>query len=99
MADADADALREGGAPNRLSASSATAGQSVLPALANPPLTPPPSATPPPAGEEKGMTLVDHLSELRRRIFICVTAVVADSLVRFIFVGRIIAILREPLGV
>jgi len=49
--------------------------------------------------EEKVMTLVDHLSELRRRIFICVGAVVAGSVIGFIFVGRIIAILRQPLGV
>ena len=40
------------------------------------------------------MTLVDHLSELRRRIFICIAAIVAGSAVGFYFSGQLVSILR-----
>ena len=43
------------------------------------------------------MTLVDHLTELRRRIFICVAAVVVGSGIGFYFSGQIISFLRGPL--
>ena len=43
------------------------------------------------------MTLVDHLTELRRRIFICVAAVVVGSAIGFYFSGQIISFLRGPL--
>jgi len=86
---ADADALREGGVPGRLPAPSTAA----VPGSA--PLTPAPAAAPP--AEEKVMTLVDHLTELRRRIFICVAAVVVGSGIGFYFSGQIISFLRGPL--
>lgn len=60
-----------------------------------------PEAVPPspPAGAEdvKVMTLVEHLSELRRRIFISILAVVLGSVAGFLFAPQIIHILREPL--
>lgn len=44
------------------------------------------------------MTLVDHLSELRRRIFKMILAVAVGSAVGFLFVGRLIDLLSAPLG-
>jgi len=44
------------------------------------------------------MTLVDHLSELRRRIFISIAAVVVGSVVGFFFSGQLLHILKSPLG-
>src|SRR5436853_178348 len=66
---ADAEALREAGVPSRLP----TASDSLVASPGAAPLTPAPAAAPP--AEEKVMTLVDHLTELRNRIFICVAAV------------------------
>lgn len=85
---ADADALRDAGVTSR------------LPALTEPAPTPPPAPTPTPAApqEEKVMTLVDHLSELRRRIFISIAAVALGSAVGFLYMGQLISILRGPLG-
>ncbi len=61
-----------------------------------------PSVLPPapaaPKGEEKVMSLVDHLSELRRRLFITILAVVIGSIAGFTQVDRIIKILKAPLG-
>ncbi|MDZ4827357.1 MAG: twin-arginine translocase subunit TatC [Actinomycetota bacterium] len=42
------------------------------------------------------MTLVEHLSELRRRIFICVIAVAVCAVVMFILFPQILEILSEP---
>lgn len=83
---ADADALREGALPGRLPTETAAPG---LPA----PLTPAPAATP----EEKVMTLVDHLTELRRRIFISIAAIVAGSAVGFYFGPQLVSLLKQPL--
>ena len=41
-------------------------------------------------------TLLQHLSELRRRVFICVVAVLAGSAVSFAFFEEIVEILVEP---
>ena len=41
-------------------------------------------------------TLLQHLSELRRRVFICVIAVLAGSAVSFAFFEEIVEILVEP---
>ena len=86
---ADAEALREAGLGSRLPAAPGAGGG--LPA----PMIEAPRATPPPA--EVVMTLVDHLSELRRRIFICIAAIVAGSAVGFYFSGQLVSILKSPL--
>lgn len=83
---ADADALREAGVPSRLPAAPDS-------------ITPGPSPAPAAPREEKVMTLVDHLGELRRRIFISIAAVVAGSVVGFLFMGQLLSTLRQPLGV
>lgn len=49
------------------------------------------------AGDEKVMTLVDHLSELRRRIVIVLVAVAIGTAVGFWLAGRIIGFLKAPL--
>jgi len=41
-------------------------------------------------------TLLQHLSELRRRVFICLVAVLAGSAVSFVFFEEIVEILVEP---
>ena len=41
-------------------------------------------------------TLLQHLSELRRRVFICVVAVLGGSAVSFVFFEEIVEILVEP---
>jgi len=41
-------------------------------------------------------TLLQHLAELRRRVFICVVAVLVGSAVSFVFFEQIIEILVEP---
>jgi sec-independent protein translocase protein TatC len=79
---ADADALRD--AP--------TTGVAVQ-------LVTPPASTPPTKPDPDGavMSLVDHLSELRTRLFRCILAVVAGSLVGFYFAAPIRNFLLEPL--
>ncbi|HUG46897.1 MAG TPA: twin-arginine translocase subunit TatC [Candidatus Limnocylindria bacterium] len=51
----------------------------------------------PSAEPEKVMTLVEHLSELRRRIFISLFAIAAGSVVGFLLAPRVIALLAEPI--
>jgi sec-independent protein translocase protein TatC len=80
---ADADALRD--APST--------GVAVLPVT--PPVSTPP--TPPTAPDGAVMSLVDHLSELRTRLFRCILAVVAGSLVGFYYAAPIRNFLLEPL--
>ncbi len=48
--------------------------------------------------QEDGMTIWDHLNELRKRLFIGVVAVIITSALSFAFADRIIGILAIPLG-
>ena len=41
-------------------------------------------------------TLLQHLGELRRRVFICVVAVLVGSAVSFVFFEQLIEILVAP---
>ncbi|KRT61337.1 MAG: Sec-independent protein translocase subunit TatC, sec-independent protein translocase protein TatC [Chloroflexi bacterium CSP1-4] len=67
--------------------------ESGLPVVVNPP---------PSVVEDKPesgvMTLVDHLVELRRRIFIGVLALVIGSVIGFVISDRVLEILRAPIG-
>jgi len=47
---------------------------------------------------EDGMTIWDHLKELRNRLFIGLIAMVITSGLSFIFADRIIGVLASPLG-
>jgi sec-independent protein translocase protein TatC len=58
------------------------------------PAPPPPPATVPDASV---MSLVDHLGELRDRLFRCILAVVAGSAVGFYFAAQVRNFLLEPL--
>jgi len=67
------------------------------------PATPGGGVAPSPAGApavegEKVMSLVDHLSELRWRIFKALIAVAIGTAIGFFFVTQLIAILSRPLG-
>jgi sec-independent protein translocase protein TatC len=78
---ADADALRETPAPGVLGSD-----------------PPPASPTPaPPTPDGSVMSLVDHLDELRSRLFRCILAVVAGSIVGFYFARDIRNFLLNPL--
>jgi sec-independent protein translocase protein TatC len=49
------------------------------------------------AGADDGrMTLIEHLTELRRRIFICVLAVALGAIVMFILFPQVLELLEEP---
>lgn len=61
-----------------------------------PPALPPAAA--PAAGEETVMSLVDHLSELRRRIGISLLAVALGTVVGFYFAPQLITFLKAPLN-
>jgi len=79
---ADADALRE----------TPAAG---VPNSQSPPVSPPsPPATVP---DGAVMSLVDHLGELRDRLFRCILAIVAGSAVGFYFAAPVRNFLLEPL--
>ncbi len=82
---AEADALRESGVAGLPS-----------PAPEPAPTLSPPGATAPEG--EKVMSLVDHLSELRARVFKSLIAVAIGTVVGFYFVPQFIAILSRPLG-
>jgi sec-independent protein translocase protein TatC len=63
-----------------------------------PPATPSPPAAPAAAGDESVMSLVDHLSELRRRIAISLLAIALGSAVGFYFAPQLITFLKAPLN-
>ena len=48
-------------------------------------------------GEESGMSLMDHLEELRWRIFKSLIAIAVGAVVAFIFRGYIVSFLEQPL--
>ncbi len=48
--------------------------------------------------QEAQMTLVEHLSELRRRLFFCVLAILVTSVVAFFFNKQILNFLKLPLA-
>jgi sec-independent protein translocase protein TatC len=58
-----------------------------------------PAAAPAPAGdaaEEGVMSLVDHLAELRHRLFICIVAVVIGAAIGWYLAPSIITLLAQP---
>jgi len=62
-------------------------------------LVPPASPSPPAApGDESAMSLVDHLSELRRRVAISLLAIALGSGVGFYFAPQLITFLKAPLN-
>jgi sec-independent protein translocase protein TatC len=63
-----------------------------------PPAPPSPPAASPVAEDETAMSLVDHLSELRRRVGISLLAVVLGSGVGFYFAPQLISFLKAPLN-
>lgn len=48
--------------------------------------------------EDRPMTLVEHLEELRRRLFISVLAFAAGTILSFLVVERILTVLIRPVG-
>ena len=54
--------------------------------------------TPPAGGGDATMSLIDHLSELRWRLFVMIAAVSVFSLVAFTRAERLLEILKAPLG-
>ena len=58
----------------------------------------PPRVTAPAVSDETVMSLVDHLSELRRRIGISLLAVAIGSVIGFYFAPQLISILKAPLN-
>jgi sec-independent protein translocase protein TatC len=82
---AEADALGDAALPTL---------PSVAPDAGAPSLPPPATA----AEGEKVMSLVDHLSELRSRIFKALIAVAIGTAIGFFFVPQLIALLSRPLG-
>jgi sec-independent protein translocase protein TatC len=55
-------------------------------------------AAPPSGGGDATMSLVDHLSELRWRLFVIIAAVGVFSLVAFTRAERLLEILKAPIG-
>jgi sec-independent protein translocase protein TatC len=53
---------------------------------------------PPEDGDDRVMSLVEHLSELRLRIFISLLAVTIGSAIGFYFAPNVIDVLRAPVG-
>ncbi len=60
------------------------------------PIPPAPAPATPPA-DEGVMSLVDHLSELRHRLFVCIIAIVIGAAIGFYFAPRIIELLAQPI--
>ena len=83
---ADADALRDAGVAGRPAAPESTP---------TPPTSTPPPVAPP--ADDSVMSLVDHLDELRSRLFRVILAVALGGVVGFYFADEIRAILIAPL--
>jgi sec-independent protein translocase protein TatC len=79
---ADADALLEPGVSGRMAAP-------------DPEPLPPPAATP---GDDANMSLIDHLGELRSRVFKSILAVAVGSVVGYLYAVPIRNFLILPLG-
>ncbi|HEV7603978.1 MAG TPA: twin-arginine translocase subunit TatC [Candidatus Limnocylindrales bacterium] len=62
------------------------------------PVTPAPGSTPPAPGDGATMSLVDHLGELRTRIFRSIIAVAIGSVVGFLAAPSVRIFLQRPLG-
>ena len=92
---ADADAVREPGLPARVPAAP---GAPVT--TDSPPTTPPtaPPTAPSAPAEPAVMSLADHLGELRTRILKTLAAVVAFGVIGYWQSGRIVDLLRSPIG-
>jgi sec-independent protein translocase protein TatC len=90
---ADADALREGALPGRLP--DPAGAPSPVPVI--PPASTPAAPAPAAPSEEKVMTLVDHLTELRKRIFISLAAVGIGAAVGFYYGPVLVSTLKAPL--
>lgn len=71
-------------------------GETERPVPAVQPGAPAPAAAPEPA-DERVMSLVEHLSELRRRLAICVVALLVGTVVAFVLSPRIIELLVRPI--
>ena len=87
---ADADALRPAGVPAR------TPDGPSDPSSQPAPVTPPPPL-PPAVADDSVMSLVDHLTELRTRVFRSLLAVVVGGVVGFWYGDAIISFLRAPI--
>lgn len=48
--------------------------------------------------EDRPMTLIEHLEELRRRLLIAVLAFAAGTVLSFLFVERVLTVLIRPVG-
>jgi sec-independent protein translocase protein TatC len=63
-----------------------------------PAAAPAPAPAPPPASvDEKRMTIVEHLEELRRVLIVSLVAWTATTIAAFAFNGRVLGILEHPL--
>ena len=92
---ADADAVREPGLPARVPAAPGAPVTTDSPPTTQP--TAPPTAPSAPA-EPAVMSLADHLGELRTRILKTLAAVVAFGVIGYWQSGRIVDLLRSPIG-
>jgi sec-independent protein translocase protein TatC len=88
---ADADAVREPGLPARVPAAPGA------PVTTDSTPTAPPTAPSAPA-EPAVMSLADHLGELRTRILKTLAAVIAFGVIGYWQSGRIVDLLRSPIG-
>lgn len=57
-----------------------------------------PGITPTPQGDASGMTLMEHLVELRRRMVKAVLALVIGTIVALFFTGELLLFLQSPYG-